>query len=126
MLKQMLDHDSSLDRVFQALADPTRRAVVERLCDGPASVSQLAAPFEMSLAAVVQHVQVLEACGLVTSEKVGRVRTCSVSSPTLRAAEAWIAGRRTTAERRLDRLAEVLGETPPTHPPRTDLAGGTR
>jgi DNA-binding transcriptional ArsR family regulator len=100
--------DQGLDRVFQALADPSRRAMVERLCDGPASVSELAQPFSMTLAAVVQHVQVLEACGLVRSEKVGRTRTVSVESATLRTAEQWITERRTTWERRLDRFGEFL------------------
>ena len=79
-----------LDQAFQALADPTRRAVVERLCDGPASVSELAKPFAMTLAAVVQHVQVLEAAGLVQSRKVGRVRTVQVDSAGLRSAEAEV------------------------------------
>jgi DNA-binding transcriptional ArsR family regulator len=102
----MLDH--SLDRVFQALADPSRRAMVERLCEGPASVSELARPFSMTLAAVVQHVQVLEASGLVRSEKVGRTRTVSIEPPALRTAEQWITERRTTWERRLDRLGEFL------------------
>src|SRR6476620_5151290 len=89
IVKSMLDQ--SLDRVFQALADPSRRAMVERLCEGPASVSELARPFSMTLAAVVQHVQVLEASGLVRSEKVGRVRTCQIAPATLRSAERWIA-----------------------------------
>ena len=102
----MLDH--SLDRVFQALADPSRRAMVERLCEGPASVSELARPFSMTLAAVVQHVQVLEASGLVRSEKVGRTRTVSIDPPALRTAEQWMAQRRTTWERRLDRLDAFL------------------
>jgi DNA-binding transcriptional ArsR family regulator len=102
----MLDH--SLDRVFQALADPSRRAMVERLCEGPASVSELARPFSMTLAAVVQHVQVLEASGLVRSEKVGRTRTVSIEPPALRTAEQWITRRRTTWERRLDRLDAFL------------------
>ena len=87
--------DQSLDRVFQALADPSRRAMVERLCEGPASVSELARPFSMTLAAVVQHVQVLEASGLVRSEKVGRTRTVSIEPPTLRTAEQWISEQRT-------------------------------
>jgi DNA-binding transcriptional ArsR family regulator len=100
--------DQSLDRVFQALADPSRRAMVERLCEGPASVSELARPFSMTLAAVVQHVQVLEASGLVRSEKVGRTRTVSIAPPALRTAEQWINQRRTTWERRLDRLGEFL------------------
>ena len=80
----MLNQSAPLDRVFQALADPSRRQMVERLTSGPASVSELARPLEMSLAAVVQHVQVLEASGLVRSEKVGRVRTCTIEPDTLR------------------------------------------
>src|SRR3954452_13113440 len=99
-----------LDQAFQALADPTRRAVVERLCDGPASVSELAKPFTMTLAAVVQHVQVLEAAGLVTTQKIGRVRTVQVDTAGLRTAEAWLAARRTRAEQQLDRLGAVLAE----------------
>jgi DNA-binding transcriptional ArsR family regulator len=101
-----------LDLVFQALADPSRRAMVERLCRGPASVSELARPLTMSLPAVVQHLRVLEASGLVRSEKVGRVRTCRVAPGALRTAEQWIADRRTTWERRLDRLGEYLAEHP--------------
>lgn len=97
-----------LDQAFQALADPTRRAVVERLCEGPASVSELATPFAMTLAAVVQHVQVLEAAGLVRSEKIGRVRTVQVDPAGLRAAEGWLAARRTRTEQQLDRLAALL------------------
>ncbi|HEX5587314.1 MAG TPA: metalloregulator ArsR/SmtB family transcription factor [Acidimicrobiia bacterium] len=102
-----------LDQAFQALADPTRRGVVERLCEGPASVSELAAPFTMTLAAVVQHVQVLEAAGLVRSEKIGRVRTVQVDSAGLRSAEEWLAARRTRVERDLDRLAALLAEPAP-------------
>lgn len=98
----------SLDRVFQALADPSRRQMVERLCRGPASVSQLAEPLDMSLPAVVQHLQVLQDCGLVRSEKAGRVRTCRVEPETLRGAEQWISERRTAWEGRLDRLGEFL------------------
>ena len=101
-----------LDQAFQALADPTRRAVVERLSDGPASVSELAQPFSMTLAAVVQHVQVLESAGLVTTQKIGRVRTVQVDPAGLRAAEAWLAARRTRVERQLDRLAAVVERTP--------------
>ena len=110
----MLKHDAAVDleRVFQALADPTRRGIVERLVRGPASVSQLAEPLPMSLAAVVQHLQVLEAAGLVRSEKVGRVRTCRVELSALRTAEAWFAERRTMWEVRLDRLGNALaGDT---------------
>lgn len=97
--------------MFQALADPSRRAIVERLCRGPASVSELAAPFSMSLPAVVQHLQVLEASGLVQSEKTGRVRTCRIEPAALRAAETWIHERRTLWEKRLDRLGALLVET---------------
>jgi len=112
ILKHMLNQPPSLDLVFQALADPTRRAMVERLTRSPASVSALAEPFGMSLPAVMQHLQVLEASGLVRSEKVGRVRTCQVVPAALRTAEAWISERRTTWERRLDRLGEFLAEHP--------------
>lgn len=108
----MLNQSPSLDLVFQALADPTRRAMVERLTRGPASVSALAQPLSMSLPAVMQHLQVLEASGLVRTEKVGRVRTCQVVPATLRTAEEWISERRTLWERRLDRLGEYLAEQP--------------
>jgi len=101
-----------LDLVFQALADPTRRQIVDRLCRGPASVSQLAQPFAMTLPAVVQHLHVLEASGLVRSEKIGRTRTCHIESSVLRTAEHWIGERRTTWERRFDRLGEILAELP--------------
>jgi DNA-binding transcriptional ArsR family regulator len=101
-----------LDRVFQALADPTRRALVDRLAHGPASVSELAAPLPMTLPAVVQHLQVLEASGLVRSEKVGRVRTFTMIPAPLRSAEQWLAQRRTAWERRLDRLGDLLAEHP--------------
>ena len=97
-----------LDQAFQALADPTRRAVVERLCDGPTSVSELAKPFSMTLAAVVQHVQVLEAAGLVTTQKIGRVRTVQVDPAGLRATEAWLTARRTRVDSQLDRLGALL------------------
>ena len=102
-----------LDHAFRALADPTRRAVVERLCDGPASVSEVAKPFAMTLAAVVQHVQVLETAGLVTTHKIGRVRTVQIDPAALRSAEAWLAARRTRVEGQLDRLAAVLAEHTP-------------
>jgi DNA-binding transcriptional ArsR family regulator len=112
ILKQMLNSQPQLDLVFQALSDPTRRAIVERLGRGPASVTQLAQPFAMSLPAVLQHVAVLEASGLVRSEKVGRVRTCQIDSRALSVAGRWIQERRTTWERRLDRLGAVLAERP--------------
>jgi DNA-binding transcriptional ArsR family regulator len=107
----MLNQKPALDRVFHSLADPSRRAIVERLCRGPASVKELAQPLAMSLPAVLQHLQLLEASGLVKSEKAGRVRTCRIEPAVLRGAEDWIAGRRTHWERRLDGLAAYLGET---------------
>jgi DNA-binding transcriptional ArsR family regulator len=108
----MLDKSDALDRMFQALADPTRRAMVERLSRGPASVSELAKPLAMSLPSVMQHLQLLEASGLVRSEKVGRVRTCRIEAAALRTAEQWISERRKSWERRLDRLGEYLDEHP--------------
>lgn len=89
----MLHQTDALDRVFHALADQSRRSMVERLSSGPASVSELAEPLDMSLAAVVQHVQVLEACGLVRSEKRGRIRTCRIDPSALQPAEHWISER---------------------------------
>jgi DNA-binding transcriptional ArsR family regulator len=106
----MLDREQALDLVFRALGDRTRRALVERLVRGPASVSELAAPLTMSLAAVVQHLQVLEAAGIVRSEKVGRVRTCRIEPGALRAGEQWLGRQRTTWESRLDRLGDYLAE----------------
>jgi len=94
--------------MFQALSDPARRSMIERLCRGPTSVSELARPLAMSLPAVVQHLQVLEASGLVRSEKIGRVRTFRIESRALRSAEQWVNERRTTWERQLDRLGEYL------------------
>jgi DNA-binding transcriptional ArsR family regulator len=101
-------NQSDLDAVFHALTDPARRRMLERLSRGPATVSELAAPLPMSLPAVVQHLQVLEASGLVRSEKVGRVRTCRIEPQALSLAEQWINDRRTAWERRLDRLGEYL------------------
>jgi DNA-binding transcriptional ArsR family regulator len=107
----VLNNAADLDRVFHALADPGRRLMLERLGHGPASVSDLGKPLAMSLAAVVQHVQILEASGLVRTQKLGRTRTCSLNPATLRSAERWISERRTFVERRLDRLGEYLTET---------------
>jgi DNA-binding transcriptional ArsR family regulator len=104
----MLNYSAALDRAFQALADPTRRAMVERLARGPASVSDLAKPLAMSLPAVMQHLAVLESSGLVRSEKIGRVRTCRVDPARLSLAERWINERRSEWERRLDRLGGYL------------------
>jgi DNA-binding transcriptional ArsR family regulator len=106
----MLKH-ADVDNSLRALAEPTRRAIVERLSHGPASVSDLAKPFDMSLAAVVQHVQVLEGSGLIRSEKVGRVRTCRLELRGWNKLADWVAARRTLMERRLDRLGEILAET---------------
>lgn len=99
-----------VDRVFHALGDPTRRALVERLSEGPISVSLLAKPLAITLAAVVQHLQVLEKSGLVRTEKMGRVRTCRIETAGLSVAEQWIEDRRTTWEKRLDRLGDLLEE----------------
>ena len=107
----MLQSQDALDQAFQALADPTRRAMIERLSRGPVSVSELAAPFDMSLTAVMQHLKVLEGAGLATSEKVGRTRTCRVERDALTAAERWLNHRRQSAERALDRLGQFLEET---------------
>ena len=106
-------NQSSLDLAFQALADPSRRAMIAHLAQGPASVSDLARPFAMSLPAVMQHLAVLEGAGLVRSEKVGRVRTCRIDPQALRQAEAWISAQRTEWERRLDRLGTYLEELTP-------------
>ncbi len=106
----MPDQRTDLDRTFQALADKNRRTMVERLTSGPASVSELAEPLAMSLAAVVQHVQVLEASGVVKTEKVGRTRICRIEQAAMTAAEGWIADRRQAWEARLDELGDLLNE----------------
>jgi DNA-binding transcriptional ArsR family regulator len=107
----MAKNEPMIDQVFRALGDSTRRAMMERLTDGPVSVSRLAEPFELTLAAVVQHMQVLEECGLVRTEKVGRVRTCSIDPAGLDAAAKWINERRSPWEQKLDRLGEILAES---------------
>jgi len=114
----VLPSSAPLDLAFQALADPTRRAMVERLSRSPASVSELARPLDMTLSAVVQHLAVLEASGLVWSKKVGRVRTCRIQPAALRSAERWISERRMSWELRLDRLGEFLAEAEPRTKPR--------
>ena len=106
----MLNHRASINRVFHALGDPTRRAIVEKLSEGPISVSRLAVPLDMTLAAVIQHLQVLEKSGLVHTEKVGRVRTCRIEPSGLSVAEQWIEDRRSLWEKRFDRLGELLAE----------------
>src|SRR5271156_6441005 len=109
----MVNQGADLDRAFHALADPSRRLIVERLARGPASVSELAQPLAMSLPAVMQHLQVLEACSLVASAKAGRVRTCRIEPAMLRQVEQWAAGQRALWERRLDRLGGYLSESDP-------------
>ncbi|HZY48321.1 MAG TPA: metalloregulator ArsR/SmtB family transcription factor [Devosia sp.] len=104
----MIEPAANLDRMFEALADPTRRLMVERLSRGPASVSELAAPLPMSLPAVVQHLHVLEDSGLIRTQKVGRTRTCMIDTSALSQVEQWINDRRTGWEKRLDRLGAFL------------------
>jgi DNA-binding transcriptional ArsR family regulator len=108
-VKPMLNN-APVDRVFHALAEPTRRAIVERLSGGPLSVTDLAQPFGVTLAAIVQHLQVLEESGVIRSEKVGRVRTCRIDSAGLSLAERWLQERRRLWEHRLDRLGALLAE----------------
>jgi len=100
---------SGVDPVFHALGDPTRRAIVERLCVSPASATDLAKPLKMTLAAVVQQLQVLERSRLIRTKKSGRVRTCYLDTEGLRVADRWIRERRALWERRLDRLGDLLG-----------------
>ena len=106
----MAESKPTVDGVFSALGDPTRRAIVERLSERPMSVSQLAEPMHVTLTAVMQHLQVLEACGLVRTEKVGRVRTCSVEPTGLAVLEAWVGARRSMWAKRLDKLGDLLAE----------------
>jgi len=115
IVKYMLNYQGPLDLAFQALADPARRAMMDRLALGPASVSELAKPLPMSLPAVMLHLKVLEESGLVKSEKVGRVRTCRIEPQMLSQAERWISERRQMWERNLDRLGAFLEETKPEH-----------
>jgi DNA-binding transcriptional ArsR family regulator len=98
----------SIGRVFHAIADPTRRAIVERLVRGPAAVKTLAEPLSMSLPAVMQHLEVLESAGVIVTEKVGRVRSCRIEPRALREAERWLNRQRTEWERRLDSLDDYL------------------
>lgn len=100
----MTNHDAALDRAFQALSDPTRRAIVARLVRGPASVSELATPFTMAMPTLLQHLRVLEASGLIGTAKAGRVRTCTLNPAALAETEQWLARQRSEWEARLDRL----------------------
>ena len=110
MVRHMPNHPPDLDDVFQALSDPTRRAVLARLGNGPAAMSELAQPFHMALPSFSQHLAVLERCGLVRSHKTGRVRTFHLVPMPLEAAEGWMATQRTRWERRLDQLDNYLNE----------------
>ena len=107
----MPDPAIDIGRIFHALGDPTRRTIVEMLSDGPSSVSRLAVPLGITLTAVVQHLQILEQSELVRTEKVGRVRTCRLESAGFSALEKWVRDRRSTWERRLDRLGDLLAES---------------
>jgi DNA-binding transcriptional ArsR family regulator len=110
IVKLMLESKPSLDRIFQALTDPTRRWILQQLTGGPATVGQLAKPLEMTLSAVVQHIQVLEQCGVISTRKAGRARHCQIDPDALLAAERWLTDRRALWERRLDRLGDILAD----------------
>lgn len=114
----MLNQSTALDRAFQALADPTRRQIVEQLARGPASVTEIAAPFAMSMPAIVHHLKALEQGGIIRSSKVGRVRTCRIEPAALRNAEQWMSARRAQWEARLDRLETWLSESAPSPKPK--------
>ena len=120
MVKQRLAERPAVDIVFHALSDANRRAMIDRLLDGPASVSELARPLSISLPAVVQHLHVLEGSGVVRSHKVGRVRTCEIEPQALSTAERWISDRRALWEERLDRLGGFLAEHPDANEPPAD------
>jgi len=100
----MANYISRLDQVFGALSDPTRRAIVVRLCEGEASVGELAEPFEMALPSLMKHIRVLETSGLIATEKIGRVRTCALKVAALETLEQWLVAQRAIWESRLDRL----------------------
>lgn len=100
----------NLDQVFRALSDPSRRAIVERVSEGPISVSDLAEPLKISVPAVLQHLQILEDCGLVQTQKIGRVRSCQIIPEGLSVIEQWMAARRSMWEKRFDRLGGILEE----------------
>lgn len=109
-------NDSAVDKVFHALGDPTRRGLLEALSRGPTSVSVLAEPLAITLAAVVQHLQVLEDCGMVETQKIGRVRTCQIKADGLNVAAQWLSDRRSAWEQRFDRLAALLDAPDPPSP----------
>jgi DNA-binding transcriptional ArsR family regulator len=111
MLNRMVQYQTELDRTFAALADPTRRGILERLGEGSATITELAGPAGMSLTGLKKHVQVLEAADLVTTEKVGRVRRCTLGPRGLEDVQLWVEMHRRTLEARLDRLGEFLERT---------------
>ena len=108
ILKRMVKYQDDLNRVFHALADATRRGILDRLSRGPASISELAKPYASTLAAIQQHVQVLEASGLVVTEKRGRTRECRISSATVLRVERWLSERRELWECRFDQLGRLV------------------
>lgn len=116
ILKRMLKQSDHLDKAFHALADPTRRGILERLSHGPASVSELARPYRTTLAAIHQHVQVLEASGLVVTAKTGRTRTCRISADAVARAEQWLSERRQLWEHRFDLLGKLVEDADPPSP----------
>lgn len=122
----MLKYWGELDLVFQALGDPTRRALVDQLTQGPASVSELAATLPISMPAVLQHLRALEGSGLIRSEKVGRVRTCHLEPKMLNSAQTWIEARKAMWTRRLDRLDALLATLPPEESPRNQQKGNKK
>lgn len=107
----MLNNSQSLDRIFYALSDPSRRSMIEHLGKKEASVSELAEPLNMSMAAVVQHIQILEESGLISTRKTGRVRTCRIEPRSLETIEGWLTQRRKFWEKNLDNLGEFLERT---------------
>ena len=110
MSEKKVGSEVDVNKLFHALGDPTRRAMLDRLAEGPLSVSNLAGPLGVTLTAVMQHLQILEGCRLAHTEKLGRVRTCRIDSAGLDALEAWVRDHRTQLERQLDRLADLLAE----------------
>jgi DNA-binding transcriptional ArsR family regulator len=108
--KPAINREINIDRLFHALGDPTRRAILDRLSHGPLSVSALAAPLDITLTAVAQHLQILEESHLVHTEKLGRVRTCRIEPTGFSALEQWIRDHRSLWERRLDQLSDLLAE----------------
>ena len=108
MVLHMENHQFTLDAAFHALADPTRRAVISRLTRGPAPVKELAAPFDMGLPSFMKHLRVLQDDGLITSDKIGRIRTCRINAERLAAAESWLSEQRALWQARTDRLADYV------------------